>query len=157
PQALNEVHFTVDPNYDVDVDMPGASLSKDDRKLYYRIYRFDSPLQPNESRTMHFTVKSHNRGFENDLSTVELVQNGTFCNNAIGPVIGYDQQRQLSDPNDRRKYGLKEIDLMPPLERNCTDDCMETYLRGHSDWVDVETVISTAPDQIAIAPGSLLR
>jgi hypothetical protein len=156
-QALNEVHFTVDPNYDVAIDIPGASLNKDDKKLYYRIYRFDPPLQPDESRTMHFTVKSHNRGFENSLSTVELVQNGTFFNNTIGPRIGYDQGRQLTDPNDRRKYGLKEIDLMPPLERECTDDCRETYLRGHSDWVDVETVISTSADQLAIAPGSLIR
>lgn len=46
---------------------------------------------------------------------------------------------------------------MPPLERNCTDDCRETYLGGHSDWVDVQTVISTSADQIAIAPGSLVR
>ena len=37
---------------------------------------------------------------------------------------------------------------MPALERNCTTDCMDTYLGDHSDWVDVETVISTSPDQI---------
>jgi len=157
PQPLTEIHFTLDPNYDTDIDIPGASLSKDDKKLYYRIYKFDQPLQPNESRTMHFTVKSKNHGFENELSTVELVQNGTFFNNTIGPIIGYTRGRQLTDPNDRRKYGLKEVDLMPPLERNCTDDCRESYLGGHSDWVDVDTVVSTSSDQLAIAPGSLLR
>jgi ABC-2 type transport system permease protein len=157
PQPLTEVHFTVNPNYDTQIDVPGASLSQDDRKLFYRIYKFDSPLQPNESRTMHFTVKSKNRGFENELSTAQLVQNGTFFNNTVGPLLGYQTQGQLTDPNDRKRYGLKEIDLMPPLERNCTDDCRETYLGGHSDWVDVQTVISTAPDQVAIAPGSLLR
>ncbi|HEX2327151.1 MAG TPA: M1 family aminopeptidase [Candidatus Angelobacter sp.] len=156
-EPLKEVHFTVDPNYLTDIDIPGASVSKDDEKLYYRIYKFDQPLQPNESRTMHFTVKSKNRGFENELSTVELVQDGTFFNNRIGPTIGYDTQRQLTDPNDRKKFGLKEIDLMPPLETNCTKDCMENYLGGHSDWVDVETVISTSPDQLAVAPGSLVR
>ena len=85
------------------------------------------------------------------------MQNGSFFNNTIGPVIGYNSQRQLADPNDRNKFGLKEIDLMPPLERNCTDDCRETYLGGHSDWVDVQTVISTSADQLAIAPGSLVR
>ena len=83
PQPIKEIHFTVDPNYVTEIDIPGASLSKDDQKLYYRIYKFDSPLQPNESRTMHFTVKSKNRGFENDVSTVELVQNGTFFNNRL--------------------------------------------------------------------------
>jgi ABC-2 type transport system permease protein len=153
---LNEVHFTLNQNYVTDIDIPGASLSKDDQKLYYRIYIFDQPLQPNETRTMHFTVKSRNRGFENDLSTVELVQNGTFFNNTIAPIIGYRRSRQLTDPNDRRKFGLQEVDLMPALERNCTDDCRETYLGGHSDWVDVDTVISTSPDQLAVAPGSLM-
>ena len=156
-QPVGEIHFTIDPNYVMDIDIPGTSLTKDDQKLYYRIYKFDPPLQPNESRTMHFTAKSKNRGFENDLSTVELVQNGSFFNNTIGPVIGYEPQRQLTDPNDRKKFGLKEIDLMPRLERNCTSDCGETYLGGHSDWVDVQTVISTSADQLAIAPGSLLR
>ncbi len=156
-QPVEEIHFTIDPNYTTDIDIPGASLTKDDQKLYYRIYKFDPPMQPNESRTMHFTVKSKNRGFENELSTVQLVQDGTFFNNTIGPIIGYQPQRQLTDPNDRKKFGLKEIDLMPRLERNCTDDCRETYLGGHSDWVDVQTVISTSADQLAIAPGSLLR
>jgi ABC-2 type transport system permease protein len=156
-QPVSEIHFTIDPNYTTDIDIPGASLTKDDQKLYYRIYKFDPPMQPSESRTMHFTVKSKNRGFENDLSTVELVQDGTFFNNTIGPTIGYSTQRQITDPNDRKKFGLKEIDVMPRLERNCTDDCRETYLGGHSDWVDVQTVISTSADQLAIAPGSLLR
>jgi ABC-2 type transport system permease protein len=156
-QPIDEIQFTVDPNYITEIEIPGASLSKDDTRLYYRIYKFDSPLQPNESRTMHFTVKSKNRGFENSVSTVELVQNGTFFNNAIGPRIGYDAGRQLTDPNDRKKYGLKEIDIMPLLERNCTTDCMDTYIGLHSDWVDVQTVISTSADQLAIAPGSLVR
>jgi len=156
-QPLEEIHFTIDPNYLTDIDVPGATLSKDDQQLYYRIYKFDPPMQANESRIMHFTVKSKNRGFENNLSTVELVQDGTFFNNTVGPLIGYTSQRQLTDPNDRKKYGLKEIDLMPLLEHNCTQDCMDTYVGGHSDWVDVQTVISTSADQLAIAPGSLLR
>jgi ABC-type transport system involved in multi-copper enzyme maturation permease subunit len=156
-QPLDEIHFSVDPNYTTEIDIPGATVTKDDEKLFYRIYKFDPPLQPGESRTMHFTVKSKNRGFENSLSTVELVQNGTFFNNGIGPMIGYDEQRQLGDPNDRKKYGLKQIDLMPALERNCTTDCDNTYIPGNSDWTTEQTVISTSPDQIAIAPGSLVR
>jgi ABC-2 type transport system permease protein len=155
--ALTEVHFTLDPNYDADLDIPGASLQKDDKRLHYRIYHFDSPLQPSESRTIHFTVRSKNRGFENELSNRSIVQNGTFFNNTIAPVIGFNSQDVLQDPVIRRKYGLKEVDLMPALEQNCTDDCRDTYLGGHSDWVDVDTVISTTADQMAVAPGSLVR
>ena len=34
---------------------------------------------------------------------------------------------------------------------------MHTYLMHNSDWVNVRTTISTAPDQIAVAPGSLKK
>jgi hypothetical protein len=156
-QPLGEVHFSLDRNYDTAIEIPGASLAKDDARLYYRIYHFAPPLQPGESRTLKLTVRSHNRGFENSLSNTELVQNGTFFNSTVGPVIGYEPERELTDPNDRRKYGLGEQVLMPPLERNCNDDCRDNYGGGHADWVDVDTVIGTSPDQIAVAPGSLVR
>jgi len=157
PQPLNEVHFSVSRDYATQIEIPGAALAKDDQRLGYRIYRFTQPLQPGENRTVRFTVRSRTRGFENSPSDLEMVQNGTFFNNSVGPVIGYRPDRELDDANDRRKYGLKEIDLMPALERNCTLDCSENYIGGHSDWVDVDTVIGTSPDQIAIAPGSLVR
>jgi ABC-type transport system involved in multi-copper enzyme maturation permease subunit len=157
PKPLDEVHFSLDRNYDVSIDIPGASVKKDDSRLFYRIYRFDTPLAPGEERSMHFTVKSKNRGFENEVSNRSIVENGTFFDSAIAPRIGYDPERALDDAQLRRKYGLKEIDMMPQLEANCTNHCQENYLGGHSDWVDVETVISTSGDQMAIAPGSLLR
>jgi hypothetical protein len=156
-QPLGQIHFSLDRNYDTTIEIPGAALAKDDARLAYRIYHFTNPLQPGEGRTLTFTVKSHNRGFENSVSNIELVQNGTFFNSTVGPVTGYQAERELTDPNDRRRYGLGEQELMPVLERQCTADCGESYLQGHADWVDLDTVISTSPDQIAIAPGSLLR
>jgi hypothetical protein len=86
-----------------------------------------------------------------------VVQNGTLFNSTIAPQIGYQPSIELDDKNDRRKQGLKEKDLMPALERNCDANCRNTYISNNSDWVSVETIISTSPDQIAIAPGSLLR
>jgi ABC-2 type transport system permease protein len=157
PQPLTEIHYSTDLNYDIDIQIPGATLAKNDTRLFYRIYHFTRPLQPGESRTAVFTVKSKNRGFEDSISNPEITQNGTFFNNSVAPMIGYDTARELDDPNDRRKYHLAEQQLMRPLERNCTDDCRDNYLRDHSDWVNLETVISTSPDQIAIAPGSLVR
>jgi ABC-type transport system involved in multi-copper enzyme maturation permease subunit len=154
---LQEVHFSLARGYDTTIEVPGTELAKDDQRLLYRIYRFTTPLQPGENRAIHFTTTSRTRGFENEISEPQLMPNGTFFNNTIGPQLGYDNQRELADPNDRRDLGLKEQELMPKLERDCTADCRESYLRGHSDWVDVDTVISTTPDQIAIAPGSLVR
>ena len=157
PQPLHEIHFSVHRDYSTEIEIPGAILAKDDQRLDYRIYRFTAPLQPGEHRTIRFTVRSRTRGFENSVSDTELVENGTFFNNSVAPIIGYVRDRELDDANDRRKYGLKEIDLMPALERNCSADCSENYIGGHADWVDADTIISTSPDQIAIAPGSLVR
>jgi ABC-2 type transport system permease protein len=154
---LDEIHFTLNRLYDSDIQIPGATLVKDDKRLDYRIYRFSPPLPAGESRTIHVTVKTQTRGFENEVSDTTVVQDGTFFNNTVAPMVGYSAQNEISDPNDRKKYGLGEQELMPVLERNCTEHCMETYLGGRTDWINVETTISTSPDQIAVAPGSLER
>ena len=152
---IPDIHFTVDPEDNTEIRMEGATLSKDDKVLNYRIYHLATPLAPNEERQIHFTVKGEQRGFANSVERRQFVQNGTFFNNTIAPQIGYNSDRELSDRNERRKRGLPEKELMPALERNCTADCGNNYISGNSDWVSVETVISTTPDQIAIAPGSL--
>jgi ABC-type transport system involved in multi-copper enzyme maturation permease subunit len=159
---LDEIHFSLDPLYDTSIEIPGAVLTKDDTRLSYRIYRFTSPLQPGEERTLRFTVKSKNRGFQNNVGNTDVIQNGifqngTFIDNFVAPVIGYDYSRELSDALKRKKFGLPEFGLMPALERNCTADCNNSYLPGHSDWVDMSAIISTSPDQIAITSGSLVR
>jgi ABC-2 type transport system permease protein len=125
---LDEIHFSLNPLYDTSIEIPGAMLAQDDTRLSYRIYRFTSPLQPGEERTLLFTVKSKNRGFENDVSNTDIVQNGTFFNS--GPIIGYNYFRQLSDAVERKKFGLPEFDLMSALERNCTTDCSNSYIPG---------------------------
>ncbi|MGO9451534.1 MAG: ABC transporter permease, partial [Candidatus Binataceae bacterium] len=153
--ALSEVHFSTVENYDTDIEVPGATLLKDDRRLGYRIYALKPPMQPGESRLMHFTVKTQTRGFENWLTVPQVVQNGTFFNNFIAPQIGYQTRAELSDPATRRRFKLKGKELMPPLETNCDSDCMDNYISNNSDWVNVESVISTSPNQIAVVPGSL--
>ena len=97
------------------------------------------------------------RGFENTLTNRAVLPNGTFIHSQIVPQIGYQTGNELTDKNKRKRFGLKEKDLMPALEQNCTADCRDSYISNNSDWVNVETVISTSPDQIAIAPGSLQR
>jgi ABC-2 type transport system permease protein len=156
-KPLGEVHFSLNRLYETTIEIPGATLVKNDARLQDLAYRFDPALQPGETRTAKITVKSNTQGYENEVSNTDVVQNGTFFNNSIGPIVGYDKTRELDDPNDRKKYGLGEQELMPILERNCSEHCMETYIGGNMDWVDVESVMSTSQDQMAIAPGSLVR
>jgi ABC-2 type transport system permease protein len=158
-QPISVLHLNyAGPDYKTEVQIDGARQKQDDARLQYRIYDLDPPMQPGEQRHFRFTITREPRGFENAVSVLQIVQNGTFFNNAeISPQIGYQPQRELDNRNKRKKFGLKEKDLMPALERNCTADCMDSYLSNNSDWVNVETVISTSPGQIAVAPGSLER
>jgi hypothetical protein len=157
-QPIPVLHVTYpSTDFETAISIDGASLKSDDWRLRYRVYDFNPPLAPGEKRHMRFTVKREPRGFENTVGVLQVVENGTFFNNQAAPQIGYQVQQELQDRNKRKKHGLKEKDLMPALEDNCTVHCMDTYLSNSSDWVDVHTVISTSPDQIAIAPGSLRR
>ena len=156
-KPLTEMHFTLANDYETTIDIPGAKLSQDDQRLRYQIYALTTPMQPGESRVMQFTMQTRVRGFENSLTNRAVLPNGTFIHSQIVPQIGYQTGNELTDKNKRKRFGLKEKDLMPALEQNCTADCHDSYISNNSDWVNVETVISTSPDQIAIAPGSLQR
>src|SRR5260370_33486632 len=63
---LDEIHFTLNRLYDSDIQIPGATLTKDDKRLYYRIYRFSPPFPAEETRTSHSFVKLHTRAFRNE-------------------------------------------------------------------------------------------
>lgn len=154
---IEKLYVDVQPNYETTLNIPNATLELDDEKHAIRIYRLQPPLAPGESVEMNFVVESKTRGVENQVSKTELVQNGTFFNNAIAPHFGYDPNRRIMDPNTRKKYKLAPADSVPTLTRECGAACQSHYVGQDADWVDVETVISTSGDQIAVAPGSLLE
>jgi ABC-type transport system involved in multi-copper enzyme maturation permease subunit len=161
-QPIDSVHFTLTGStngFKKQVFIPGAKLVFDDKKLSYQIYRLAKPLAPGDS--IKFQIKSDyiSKGFENEVSFNEVVQNGSFFNNNdLLPLIGYQPDGELSEKKDRKKRGLNpNRKRMAPLQAPCGSACENTYLSNFSDWVNVETVISTVPDQIAVAPGSLLK
>ena len=156
-QPIPQLHLNTDDTLGTQMSIDGAKLTRDDKRLHYQIYDLNPPIQPGERRHMQITVAKKTRGFENSVTGLEVVQNGTFFSDRVVAQIGYQAGRELENRNRRKKFGLKEKDPMPALERNCIADCRDSYLSNNSDWVNVETVISTSPDQIAIAPGSLVR
>ncbi len=154
---ISTLYFTLDQRVHA-VNIPNSSISMDDRDLGFQIHELDSPLAPGAMLNVKTTYDYEAKGFENSVSNMGVLENGTFLNNMeILPSLGYTAQMEVSDKNKRRKYELPERDRMPDLETNCSSTCMKNYLsNGTSDWVDVETFISTSEDQIAIAPGSLV-
>ncbi|MCR9291385.1 MAG: hypothetical protein NXI32_01620 [bacterium] len=156
-QPIEQIHFVLTPNMETEIALPGSTMNMDDQRLHYRIYDLQQPMQPGEEREMEFTVSYESKGFEQAPSVMQIMPNGTFFNNGIAPQIGYQPNGELSVRSDRRQRGLGEPNRMPKLEEDCGLHCSDTYISNNSDWVDVETVISTSADQIAIAPGSLQK
>ena len=157
-QAIDTLFVNVPRNSDFELLNPRLQLLHNDSVLCWRLYRFEPALAPGDSILLEFTTRFKPRGFENQLRWSRLVQNGTFFDNTdIMPIFGYQESNELSDKNTRRKYGLSEKSRRPALSRTDTLHRMDAYIGLNSDWVNVETIIRTAPDQIAIGPGSLLR
>ncbi len=158
-EAIDSVHFIIDDNWGHEISIPGAELVYNDEEIGYQIYQLDEPMMPGDTIKADVTAEYITRGFENEVTNTSIIRNGTFLNNfAILPVVGYSTNNELGDKDTRKEYGLPEKDRVPKLVADCGPECEINYLSdGKSDWVNVETVISTAGDQIAIAPGSLIE
>ncbi|MBN8924407.1 MAG: hypothetical protein BGP10_08805 [Rhodanobacter sp. 68-29] len=127
-----------------------------DKRLGVAIYKLKTPLAPGASMPFDFEIDYAPRGFTNGIGETFLVHNGTFFNNQMLPQFGYQARGQLTDRNDRRKYGLKlDVPRMPPLGDEKAR--ANTYISNDADWISFDTTVSTAADQIALAPGTLQK
>ena len=127
-----------------------------DSRLGVAIYRLKTPLAPGASMTFDFDIDYAPKGFTNGSGETFLVHNGSFFNSRKLPQFGYQTDRQLTDRNDRRKYGLKpDVPRMPPLGDETAR--ANTYISNDADWISFDTTVSTAADQIALAPGMLQK
>ena len=156
---IPELHFTLPPEMDsVDIHIEGARLTLDDERLIYRIYQLQQPMLPGDTLQLEVISKKETRGFENEVSFSSLTHNGTFINSGtFMPVFGYQAGYEIADKNKRKKLGLPLRQRLPLLDDTDTLNRRNSYISQDADWVMVRTVISTAPDQIAVAPGSLQR
>lgn len=155
--AIKELHFTILDNEEQQFEIPNSKITLDN-KDEYRIYELDKPLMPGDTMDFICYYQYESKGFENSVSNMNVLKNGTFFNNfTIQPNFGYNKDFEIAEKNKRRKLGLPERIRMPELQETCSELCMKNYLsNGTADWVNVETYISTSEDQTAIAPGSLL-
>ncbi len=132
------------------------SIVSADKDLGFTIYKLKTPLAPGASMPFDFTLEYAPRGFTNSPEGTFLAHNGTFFNNAVMPQFGYQSELQLTDRNDRRKYGLSEkVPRMPKLGDEKAR--ANTYISNDADWIRFDTTVSTAADQIALAPGTLQK
>lgn len=158
-EPISEIHFSYQPNIsNLKIDIPHSDLKENNERLTYRIYSLSKAMQPGDTIPIKITGEIITQGFENEVSNKSITQNGSFFNNAdILPMIGYSKDWEVSSKNKRKKLGLPLRDRMPKLDENNLAARSNSYISQDADWVDSKTVISTAIDQIAIAPGSLIK
>src|SRR5690606_8599003 len=156
PRPIDELHVTLARVLTVNaLEVPDATLEGADERLGYYRYRLEPPLAPGEQRRLRWDLTWANPGFENAGSSTRVLHNGTFVDNTeIMPLPGYAYGRELTDNNVRRRYGLPPVVRMPKLGDPAWLDVNQLQVSRRSGF---RTHISTAADQIAIAPGYLER
>jgi ABC-2 type transport system permease protein len=154
---ISELHVNfADPFTVKSVDFAPHETVSEDKSLGYTIYRLKTPLAPGASMTFDFALEYAPRGFTNSPEGEFLAHNGTFFNNSVMPQFGYQTSDQITDRNDRRKYGLSaDVPRMPKLGDEQAR--ANTYLSNDADWISFDTTVSTSADQIAVAPGYLQK
>ena len=132
-----------------------ATLVLDDSTARLRFYRLAQPLAPGDSVQLHMVLDYRELGFPNAGSNTDIVNNGTFMNSRYLPLIGYQEGGELSEDDVRKRNGLKPKDRAAPATDMAARQ--NNGLSGDADWIRFEAVVSTSPDQLAVAPGRLLK
>lgn len=130
-----------------------ATVELTDTRLSHHIYELTTPLGPGETTRLQFEVTVESAGFANDGIDSSIVPNGTaLAADTWLPAIGYQPGRELQAAAARQTHGLAARPMVAPLE---DEVARADAVRGAR--VSVESTVSTDADQVAVAPGRLVR
>lgn len=152
-KPLREIHVRFDRDLKVlALSIEGARPKRTFERFNYRIFAFDTPMQPGERRSMSFTTARVALGFPNSGPDTRMVDNGTFINDQqLAPSLGMDRNGLLTDRSKRRKYGLPPE--LRPARLGDVASRQFNGLRRDSDWVTADITVTTDADQTPMAPG----
>ena len=136
-------------------DRPTRLLDRDPADPI-RIYQVERPLAPGDTIRLRYRGRYEAHGFGNDGPSTAITANGTYFRRDWFPNLGYASELELTDDGARKELGL------PPRVRAASIDDQaaraNAYMLGsNADWIRFQATVSTAPDQIAVAPGKLVR
>jgi hypothetical protein len=153
---LDSVRITTNPFWSVEhLTIPDGEMVFEDNDIGYWIIQLPETLQPGDSTQLSFRISYISEGFENRVSQKRILQNGTFLEYDILPHIGYNNHRTVESKEERVKNGLSPYVDLPKVDDPKAR--MRNYIGFDSDWVTLQSIVSTSADQIAVAPGSLLK
>ena len=136
------------------LSIPSARLAARDDRFGMARFDFQPSLAPGARAELRFDLSFSGSGFAHGQQDNAVVGNGTFLMNIRGfPTLGYRKSYELTDPRERHKRGLSG-GSMAALEEDGAQSAADTFV---DEQVDLRVTVSTAGDQIALAPGRLER
>ena len=155
--AIPEVYVNLRESATIDKLAGSIALKTAETRadLGWRRFTLERALAPGESMTLEYDLQYPKPGFSNSGASKAVVDNGTFLNSAYLPILGYQERAELSEDRQRKKHGLGPRERMHDIDDAAAR--LENYISSDGDWIDFEATVSTAPDQIALAPGYLQR
>jgi hypothetical protein len=120
----------------------------------YRIFALECALAPGQSMQFSFNVAFRPRGFRHGGGQTMVVRNGSYFDRRLLPFIGYQPGFEVSGDAERKRYGLPSQPMPGPGDAAARQ--YQSRFRD-GDRMHVETIVGTAPDQIAVVPGMLRR
>ncbi|MDX2304016.1 MAG: M1 family aminopeptidase [Microscillaceae bacterium] len=161
-QAIDSLHLNLNSQiyhtYMTGLKIAGKApkLLFEDKIHRYFIYKLPQKMAPGDTLLMEVAVKAEYRGFTNSGFNQSIVANGTFSGLDIFPGLGYNAAAELGSDKYRKKYKLpvKKYTLPP---QNDPKGLRTLLFNDDADYVTFEAVLSTSPDQIAVAPGYLQK
>ncbi|TRX54332.1 hypothetical protein FNH22_19650 [Fulvivirga sp. M361] len=112
-----------------------------------------------ETGTLSISAKKQYVGFtqSGESPQPDLTFNGTFMNaKDILPGIGYHSDRELDQNRDRQFHNLEKITSRMAGTQD-SEARLEGYFTAYAESIKGTVTISTSVDQMAIAPGKLVR
>jgi hypothetical protein len=151
---LDTVLISLDKASTLDsLDVPNAKCIAQDAEYGQYLYKLAMPLKPHDSLLVGFRFHSSWSPFASNLPFNSIIQNGAFMRiSRYYPVLGYQVGYELSDEQERKQRALPAA---TPLQTLAEFD--NTVHKASSNFINLDAIISTDADQIAIGVGELQR
>jgi hypothetical protein len=119
----------------------------------YRLYHLPQPMAPGDTLVMGVTAIKSFKGFSNGLYAANFLFNGSVMGLGL-PGLGYDDDEELRNEDDRKKYGLPKRNSDFPADKE-TEGANRLLENPAHDLFRLELTVSTSGDQTVVGPGTL--
>jgi ABC-2 type transport system permease protein len=134
------------------MELAGSRLVRYDAPSGTYIFVFDRPLAPRQGTELRFRIPSPRNRVESAEFDYSVVDNGSYLTRqAAFPRLGYVVGYELEHPFIRQLRGLPPPRKGTGMQNDPSNDDQRDL------WLTLDATVSTSGDQVAIAPGELVR